>query len=167
MAIISALGFINDNPPNQTQIYIFTDCQQILQYLKFVAFPKYNNVKLLTEGVLKLLLLIHHKYPNLIIYLNKVKSHTNIDGNNIIDSLVRNATKQITYDKSQFNQIPYSVTLTQIHQSLTKSWKNSWKKKSNPNKWISKCHSKFNNNINNFEHLFSIDTTWYINSFDI
>ena len=76
-----------------------------------------------------------------------MKSHTNISGNNIIDIKVRKLTKQITYNKNHFIDIPCSVTLTQIHQFITKKWKSLWILKSNPNKWITKCHSKFNRNI--------------------
>ena len=47
------------------------------------------------------------------------------------------------------NLIPYSVTLTQIHKFINNKWKSSWKSKSNPIRWISKCHNKFNKNLSN------------------
>ena len=61
----------------------------------------------------------------------KVNSHANMDGNDVVDNLVRNKTKAIEYAPEQIKYIPYSVTVTQIHEYLTNTWKNSWKMKSN------------------------------------
>ena len=148
MAILSVLGFIKDHPTNSQKINIFADCQTVLQYLNFNAYPKYNNIKQVTEAIFKTLSIIQSKNPSLKLYLKKVKSHSNIPGNKKIDEMVRRKTYTIKYKMDQFKYIPYTVTLTQIHQYLNKLWKTTWKTKSNPNRWITKCHKRFNTKIN-------------------
>ena len=147
MAVLSSLQYIHRHPPPISKINLYTDCQSILQYLNFSAFPKYNTVKIIIEAILKTLTLMQYKSPALKIYLKKVKSHTDISGNNTIDALVKEATDNMVYDKHQYKYIPYTVTLTQIHKFVTKKWKNNWRKESNKNKLITKCHNKFNLNI--------------------
>ena len=147
MAILTTLTCINKNPPIHSNLLnIYRDCQVVLQLLNLESFPKYNNIKILIQSIFKTLILIQYKNPNIIISLYKVKSHSLISGNNKIDLLVRNATKTIRCKSDQFSQIPYSVTLTQIHKFLTLSWKSKWKKLSNPNEAITKCHNKSNKN---------------------
>ena len=149
MAILLTLTFIKNNKPDKNKINIFTDCQLVLSYLKFIAFPKYNNIRLIMQAIFKTLLLIQNLNTNLQIIFKKVKSHSNIIGNNIIDNLVRKTAKQISYNPCHFQHIPYSVTLTQIHKYSSKSWKTKWKLKSNPLKWITKSHHNFNLKIHN------------------
>ena len=147
MAILIALTYIKKNPPYKSTINIFTDCQLALQYLNFDSYPKYNNIKLIVQSILKTLALIQFKNTDKTINFHKVKSHSNIPGNNKIDKMVRHHTKSIKYKEEQYKYIPYPVTLTQIHKFTTKIWKSNWRVQSNPNRWITKCHSKLNNQI--------------------
>ena len=89
---------------------------------------------MLIQSLFKLLLIIQHHHPQITINFHKVKSHSDIQGSNFNDKLVRD---------SEFNFIPHSITLTQIHKFLTKLWKRSWKIKSNPIRWITKFHNEF------------------------
>ena len=158
MAIHSLLTFIKNKPSNKPKVNIFTDCQTFLQYLDFTSFPKYNNIKLIMESIFKTLSIIQYKNPNLTIKFYKVKSHSNISGNNTIDKLVRHRTKYIKYNKTDLNCTPYSVTLTQVHKYVTKQWKSMWKIKSNPNKWITKLHNKYNTRIHSLINISKLNT---------
>ena len=111
MAILDTSSNIKTTHPSSSKINIFTDCQAALQYLSFKAFPKYNNIKLIVQAIFKLFTMIQKVQPKLKIHMHKVKSHSNITGNNIIDNLVRNTANQVKYDNDQFKHIPYPVTL--------------------------------------------------------
>ena len=149
MAVFEILMFIkNNNQPTHYTINIYTDCQVILQYLSFEAYPKYNHIKLIIQTILKLLSIIQKQNPALHIHLKKVKSHTNIPGNIKVDKLVRNAAKNAKYIPQDINRIPYSVTLTQIHKYTNRTWKSKWKQKANPARLITKFHHKFDTRIN-------------------
>ena len=76
MAILAVLICIKNKLPTNSKIFIFTDCQTVLQYLTFQAYPKYNNVKQIIQAVLNSLTIIQHKSPKTKIYINKVKSHS-------------------------------------------------------------------------------------------
>ena len=143
MAMLNALSFIKNNCLTLSKVNIFTDCQLVLQYLEFKTYPKYNNIRLIMQAILRTLILIQHKNPKTNIIINKVKSHSNISGNNIIDKAVRQKAYKTKYKRNQFQYISYSVTLTQIHKFITKKWKVQWKEKSNPIRTVSKFHSKF------------------------
>ena len=95
------------------------------------------------ESLFKCLTLIQHVMPTIFIHVHKVRAHTNILGNNIIDQKVRNATNLVRYTPSSLNSISYPVILTQIQQHCMHKWKSSWKSKSNPKRIISQSHSKF------------------------
>ena len=89
MAILETLIFIKDKPlQNHNEIHIYSDSKSVLQYISIETYPKYQNIKVIIEAILKLLIIINHKQPNLMIYFQKVKSHTNIAGNNFIDKKV-------------------------------------------------------------------------------
>ena len=92
-AIALLLKYINGNPPTNHQnaqfINIYCDSLQILQFLKFHSYPKYNNLKIIIEQCLCQLLSIQSKYKNIHINLFKVKSHTDISGNIQIDKPVQ------------------------------------------------------------------------------
>ena len=148
MAILISLLFIKDNPPTPHHVNIFTDCKLILQYLNFESYPKYNNIRALVQAIFKTLTIIKYKHPKITISFIKVKSQTDIMGNNIIDKKCA-TTNKIKYNKHNFKHVPYSVTLTQIYKFTTKSWKANWKVKSNPIRWLSIYHNKFDNRIHN------------------
>ena len=149
MAVLSALCYIKNNLSPNPKINIYTDCQTVLQYLNFQAYPKYNNTRNIIQAILRTLCLIQNKNPNLRISINKVKAHTNIDGNNIIDKMVRESARKISYKTNQLKHTSYQVTLAQIHKYTTKTWKAGWKTKSNPNRCITTCHNKYNTKIHN------------------
>ena len=98
--------------------------------------------------MLRVLNLIQHYHPQIQIHIKKVKSHSNIAGNNVIDHLVRKKAQKTKYIQSHLYHTPYSVNLTQIHKFVSKSWKKSWENKSNPNRMITKSHDRFNKRIN-------------------
>ena len=50
---------------------------------------------------------IQNNHKNIHVNLIKIKSHTDIQGNNKIDSLVRNKTKTTFYKSSLFKYISY------------------------------------------------------------
>ena len=89
---------MKNNPPTQTKVNIYTDCQVALQFLNFESYPKYNNIKTIIQAILQILLMIQTNYPNISINITKIKSHANVPGNNIIDRKVRNNTKTIQYN---------------------------------------------------------------------
>ena len=150
MAVFSVLIYIKQHPPIQYKntIYIYSDSLTVLQYLNFSSFPKYNNTKQIIEKILKILIIIQHQHPNLMIQIIKVKSHTNIKGNIIIDNLVRNKTKFATLKQNHSYQTSYQVTLTQIYKLLINKWKSIWKQKANPNKHLTIYHKKYSTKLN-------------------
>ena len=76
------------------------------------------------QGVFKLLTIIEKTNPQINIHFKKVKSHSDIQGNNKIDRFVRDQAKKIRYRINHLKYTSYQVTLTQIHKFINKSWKN-------------------------------------------
>ena len=96
MAIISTLHLIKNNPiKTQQEINIYSDSKTCLLFIKLVTYPKYHNIKILIESILKLLNLIQYQQPLTTINFHKVKSHSNVKGNEIIDKYVNMAARQI------------------------------------------------------------------------
>ena len=115
MAILSTIQFIYMNPDTtQNTINIYSDSKITLRYIKMTTLPKYQNIKILIEIIFKILTLIQHHLPLLKINFQKVKSHSNIKGNDIIDKYVNRAAKQVKLNKSNYHLVSYQVTLTQI-----------------------------------------------------
>ena len=59
------------------------------------------------QSIFATLTLIQHKTKiNLKIYFHKIKSHSDINGNNIIDKLVMNTARNVNYiPKNEFDSI--------------------------------------------------------------
>ena len=129
LAIDSVLSFINNHPPNGSQnfvpknINIYSDSLSTLQYLTLKYFPKYNDTKEWIEKCLLELINIQSNHSNIHINLRKVKSHSNIPGNDKVDKMVRNKTKTQYFNHLLYKNISYSVSLCEIHQFALQQWK--------------------------------------------
>ena len=62
------------------------------------------------------------------------------------------------YSPNHLKYTPYPVILTQIHKYSNNSWKHQWKIKSNPNRYISKYHHKFDIRINSLMNYAKLNT---------
>ena len=72
MAILLTLQHIKNSPPDQHKVNIFTDCKTALQYLNFDSYPKYNNIRLIVQTILRILLLIQNQHPEIKIYSERL-----------------------------------------------------------------------------------------------
>ena len=156
MAIYEVLKYINKNPlrnnknKGKNTINIYSDSKIALQYIKLQSYPKYQNTKIQIEKCLQKLHIIQNEYKYIKIKLIKVKSHSNIQGNNIIDKLVRSETIEPHYQIKERKNIPYSVTLTEIHQHSINEFKYQVEKKLNPDRLYYQFNNgKFTNKIFN------------------
>ncbi len=109
---------------------IYIDNLSILQFLNFECYPKYNNIKLIIESILIKLKQIQIKFPHIIIYFCKIKSHSGNVQNGIADKLARDAANNVNYKQHEYKNITYQTTLTQIHKNIHEKWSNNWQ--SNP-----------------------------------
>ena len=75
----------------------------------------------MVEKKFKLLCIIQYEQPQTKFQFKKVKSHTNISGNNIIDSKVRELPSETKYDQKELNKTSYQVTVTQMHEFANKN----------------------------------------------
>ena len=102
MALLATLQYIKGDPskPFHNAITIFSDSLTTLQYTSLKTYSKCQNIKILIESTFKSLILINPQQQNIRIIFQKVKSHTNIKGNNEIDELVNNATRHIKLNKT-------------------------------------------------------------------
>ena len=156
MALSSLLKFINKNPPKSSKtntqrkqhINIYGDSLITLQFLNFQSYPKYNDSRLLIQKCLESLKSIQTENRSIHINIKKVKSHTNIQGNNQIDKLVRDKTKTPYFNKLHLKNTSYSVSLTEIHQFALSQWKTQCENALNTTKLYYKYNrGRFTNNI--------------------
>ena len=111
-------------------LIIYTDSLNVIKWIAktqyTISFDKYIIIK---DIINKLNILSTHVQT---IYINKVKAHTNIIGNEIADKLAKMATKlynTIDYDikKEWFHQVSYNTQLAEIHQQIQqKTNKKEW-----------------------------------------
>ena len=151
-AISMVLNYIIANKDKQiNEIHIFIDNKSILNFLKGLTFPKYNDNKIIINSILLKLTQISHKFPNTMISFHKIKAHSSNPYNNRVDSLARFHAKSVTYNYNLFSKISYQTTLTQLHHHKRKQWNIHWKntKKSNENMlihtWNPDLHKKLCN----------------------
>ena len=156
MAINEVLKYIKKNPFRENKnkskniINIFSDSKIALQYLKLQSYPKYQNIKILIEKCLQKMQIIQDEYNYMKIKLIKVKAHSDIQGNNIIDKLVRAKTIEPLFHIQERKNIPYSVTLTEIHQYSITEFKYQVEKNLNSDRLYYQFNNgKFTNNIFN------------------
>ena len=77
------------------------------------------------QGIFKQLTIIQKTNPKTHINFKKVKSHSDIQGNNTIDKLVRNCAKRIKYKQNHLQYTSYQISLTQVHKFINKSGKST------------------------------------------
>ena len=105
-------------------------------------------MKLIIEKCFKNLLKIQHNHKNIFIKIIKIKSNTDVQGNNTIVNLLREKTKITYYEPTLTKLISYSVSRTEIPQFSISQWKMLCSNSLNPSKYYYKYNkSRFSNKI--------------------
>ena len=136
-AVILLFNSLKNNKKHiyKEYMYIHVDSLPLLNLLRGNSFPKYDSMKKLIEQIYVLLNIIINNNMYQYIYFKKVKSHSNILGNNLVDKLAKIAAKACKYNDKYIQYIPFQITMAEIYriQNIKKNYKWINRKEKNRN----------------------------------